>query len=165
MNHSLAAPLRVMGKERHNISLGGCWRPRIVLKVLRWSTGSLSPSNSLSWGNQNLDGTRHSRIVVVNDEYVVLTILSKLWSVCPLMAFLSSSISFLISQRGFKWGSSGVVGLRRSLLLRLSPSSSWLALDQFSSYWSRSFISWFYLVSSSTMAVRTWTCWARAAES
>ena len=35
VNHSLAAPLRVVGKERHNISLGGCWRPKVVLKVLR----------------------------------------------------------------------------------------------------------------------------------
>ena len=24
VNHSLAAPLRVVGKERHRISLGGC---------------------------------------------------------------------------------------------------------------------------------------------
>ena len=81
------------------------------------------------------------------------------------MAFLSSSISFLISQRGSKWGSSGVVSSRRSLLLRLFPSSSWLALERFSSYWSCSFISWFCLVSSSTMATRAWTCWARAVES
>ena len=150
VNHSLAAPLRVVGKEWHSISSGGCWRPRVVLKVLRWSRGSLSPSNGSSWGNRNLDDTRHSKTAVVNDESVVLTILSKLRSVCLLMAFLSSSISFLISRRGSEWGSSGVVGLRRSLLLRLSPLSSWLALDRFSSYWSRSFISWFCLVSSLT---------------
>ena len=35
VNHSLAAPLRVVGKERHGISSGGCWRPNVVLKVLR----------------------------------------------------------------------------------------------------------------------------------
>ena len=165
VNHSLAAPLRVVGKERHSISSGGCWRPRVVLQVLRRSRGSLSPSNSFSWGNRNLDGTGHSRIAVVKGESVVLTILSKLWSVCPLMAFLSSSISFFISRRRFMWGSFGVVGSRQSLLLRLSPSSPWLALDRFSSCWSRSFISWFYLVSSSTMAVRAWTCWTRVAKS
>ena len=34
VNHSLAAPFRVVGKKWHNISLGGCWRPRVVLKVL-----------------------------------------------------------------------------------------------------------------------------------
>ena len=37
VNHSLVAPLRVVGNERHNISSGGCWRPSVVLKVLRWS--------------------------------------------------------------------------------------------------------------------------------
>ena len=78
------------------------------------------------------------------------------------MAFLNSSISFLIFWRKFEWGSSRVVGPQRSLLLRLSPSSSWLALDRFSSCWSHSFISWFYLVSSSIVAARAWTCWAKA---
>ena len=34
VNHSLTAPLRVVGKDRHSISLGGCWRPKVVLKVL-----------------------------------------------------------------------------------------------------------------------------------
>ena len=33
VNHSLAAPLRVVGKERHSISSGGCWRPNVILKV------------------------------------------------------------------------------------------------------------------------------------
>jgi len=35
MNHSLAAPLRVVGNEQHIISLGGCRRPMVILKVLR----------------------------------------------------------------------------------------------------------------------------------
>ena len=48
VNHSLTAPLRVVGKELHSISSGGCWRPNVVLKVLRWSWGSLSPSNDSS---------------------------------------------------------------------------------------------------------------------
>ena len=154
-----------MGKERHNILSGGYWRPRVVLKVLRWSRGSLSPSNDSSWGNQNLDGIRHSKTAIVNGESIVLTIQSKLRSVCPLMAFISPSISFPISQRGSEWGSSGVVDSQWSLLLRPFPSSSWLALDRFSSYWSHSFISWFCLVSSSTVAARAWNCWARATKS
>ena len=74
-----------------------CWRPNVVLKVLRWSWGSLSPLNSSSWGNLNFDGTRHSRTVVVKGESVALTILSRLQSVFSLMAFLNLSISFLIS--------------------------------------------------------------------
>ena len=141
MNHSLAAPLRVVGKEWHSISSGGCWRPNVILKVLRWSWGSLSPLNGSSWGNRNFDGTGHSRIAVVNGESVALTILSKLRSVFSLMVFLSSSISFLISRRRSEFCSFGEVGPRRSLLLWLSPSSSWLALDRFSSCWSRSLIS------------------------
>ena len=48
VNHSLVTPLRVVGKDRHNISSGGCWRPNVVLKVWRWSWGFLSPSNDSS---------------------------------------------------------------------------------------------------------------------
>ena len=48
VNHSLVAPLRVVGKEGHSISLGGYWRPKIILKVLRWSKISFNPSNGLS---------------------------------------------------------------------------------------------------------------------
>ena len=80
MNHSFAAPLRVVRKERHSISSGGCWRPSVVLKMLRWSKGFLSPSNDSSWGMRNFDGIGHSRTVSVKEEFVVLTILSKLQS-------------------------------------------------------------------------------------
>ena len=48
VNHSLTAPLRMVGKKRHSILSRGCWRPSVVLKVLRWSWGSLSPSNDSS---------------------------------------------------------------------------------------------------------------------
>ena len=165
MSHSLAAPLRVVGKKRHSISSGGCWRPNVVLKVLRWSWGSLSPSNGFSWGNRNFDGTGHSRTAAVKGESVALTSLSTLRSVFSLIALLNSSISFLISQRRSKFRSSGERGLVWSLLLRLSPSSSGLPLDWFSSYCSRSFISWFCLISSSTVAASAWICWAKAVES
>ena len=56
VNHSLAAHLRVVGKERHNISSGDCWRPKVVLKVLRWSKGSFSPSNGSNCGRRNFKG-------------------------------------------------------------------------------------------------------------
>ena len=35
VNYSLAAPFRKVGKERHSISLGDYWRPKVILKVLR----------------------------------------------------------------------------------------------------------------------------------
>ena len=114
VNHSRAAPLRVVGKERHSISSGGCWRTNVVLKVLRWSRGSLSPSNGSSWGNRNFDRTGHSKTAMVKGEFVVLTIPSRLQSIFPLMAFLSSSISFSISQRRSEFGSSRVVGPQQS---------------------------------------------------
>ena len=141
VHHSLVAPLRVVGKERHSISSEGCWRPNVVLKVLRWSRGSLNPLNGSSWGSRNFDGTGHSRTTAIKGKSVVLTILSELRYVFPLMAFLSSSISFLISRRRSKFGSSRVAGPRRSLLMWLLPSSSWLALNWFSSCWSSSLIS------------------------
>ena len=117
VNHSLMAPLRVVGKERHNISSERYWRPNFILKVLRWSKGSLSPSNGSSWGRRNFDGMEHSKTAAVRGESVILTILSRFQSVFPLMAFLSSSISFFISQRRSEFSLSEVVGLRRSLLL------------------------------------------------
>ena len=120
VNHSLATPLRVVGKERHRISSGGCWRPRVVLNVLRWSNGSFSPSKGLSWGRWNLEGTGHSWTAKVNSKFAILTILFTPWSVFPLIAFLSSSISFLISLRRSEFVSSGV--LVRLLWLSLSSS-------------------------------------------
>ena len=125
VNHSLAAPLRVVGKERHRISFGGYLRPNVVLNALRCSLGSLSLSNGSSLGNRNFNGTGHSRTTAVKGESAALTSLSR--------------------ERGLVW----------SLLLRLSPSSSRLPLDWLSSYCSRSFISWFCLVSSSTVAAST----------
>ena len=129
VNRFLAAPLRVVGKERHSISSGDCWRPKVVLKVLRWSKGSFIPLNGLSCGRQNFDDTGHSGTANMKGESVVLTILSRLRFVFPLMTFLSLSISFLISRRRSKLGPSGVASLRWSLLLWLSPSSSRLVLD------------------------------------
>ena len=94
VNHSLAAPLRVVGKEWHNISLGGCWRPSVILKVLRWSNGSFNPSNGSSWGRWNFGGTEHSWTAKVNGEFVFLTILSRLWSIFPLMHSLARPSPF-----------------------------------------------------------------------
>ena len=108
-----------------------------------------------------MDGTGHSRTAIVNGESVTLTSLSTLRSVFSLIALLNSSISFLISRRRSEFWSSGETGLWQSPRLWLS-SSSRLPLDRFSSCWSSSFISWFCLVSSSTVAASAWICWVRA---
>ena len=158
VKHSLVAPLRVVGKEQHRISLGGCWRPRVVLNVFRWSNGSFNPSKGSSWGRRNFEGTGHSWTATVKGESVFLTILSKLWFVFPLIAFLSSSISFLISLRKFELASSGVL----VHLLWRSSSSSLLISVWLSSCCSRYLISWFCLVSSSRVAASDWICRANA---
>ena len=88
----------------------------------------------------------------MNGESVFLTILSKLWSVFSLMAFLNSSISL----RRSKFISSSV------LIRLLSTPSSSLTSVRLSSCCSRYLISWFCLVSSSTMAASDWTCTASA---
>ena len=158
VNHSLAAPLRVLGKERHRISSGGCWRPRVVLNVFKWSNGSFSLSKGSIWGRRNLEGTGHSWTAKVKGEFVFLTILSKLWFVFPLIVFLSSSISFLISLRRSEFASFGVL----VRLLWLSPLSSLLISLQLSSCCSRYLIARFCLVSSSTVAASDWICRANA---
>ena len=148
VNYSLAAPLRIVGKERHSISLGDYWRPKVILKVLRWSKGSFNPSNGSSCGRRNFDGTEHSRTAMVKGESLLLTILSKLQSVFSLIAFLNSSISFLISLRRSDLTPFGVLGRFFWLFL----SSSQLVSERLSSYCSCSLISWFCLVSFSTVA-------------
>ena len=148
VNHFLAAPLRVMGKERHCISSGSYWRPKVILKMLRWSKGSFNPSNGLSCGRRNFEGIGHSRTTMVKGDSVLLTILSRLWSVFSLIAFLSSSISFLISLRRSELAPSRVL----SRFFWLFLSSSQLVSERLSSYCSCSLISWFCLVSFSTVA-------------
>ena len=98
---------------------------------------------------------------MVKGESVLLTILSKLWSVFSLIAFFNSSISFLISLRRSELSPSGIP----SHLFWLSPSSSRLVSEQLSSCCSRCLISWFYLVSSSMVAASVWICKANAARS
>ena len=168
LNHTRAAPLRVVGKEWHNISSRGCCRLKVVLKVEIWSSGSFRPSNDSSYGWRNFEGIGHSKTLVVKGESVLLTIPSRFWSVFSLIAFLSSSFSLLISPRRSKFASSEVFGHQWLSLLWLSPSSFWLVLilvaERFSCC-NCNLISWFYLVSSSTMAMRFWICSTSATES
>ena len=103
LNHTYIAPLRVVEKERNNISSRGRCRLKVVLKVVIWSNGSFRPSNDLSYGRWNFGGMGHSRIFAMKGESVLLTISSKFWFVFSLIVFLNSSISFLISLRRFEF--------------------------------------------------------------
>ena len=109
--------------------------------------------------------TGHSKTAVVKGESVFLTIRSKLRSVFSLIAFLNSSISFRISLRRSELGSCQVAGRRCSSLLWLSPSSSQLVPDRFSSYCSHNLISWFCRLSSSMLTVSVWICKANVSKS
>ena len=77
------------------------------------------------------------------------------------MAFLNSSISFLISLRRSEFVSSSVL----VRLLLLSTPSFPVSSVWFCSCCSCYLISWFCLVSSSTMAASDWTCTASVAGS
>ena len=133
--------------------------------MLRWSRGSFSLSNGSSYSKRNFEGTGHSRIALVKGESVLLSILSRLRFIFSLIAFLNSSISFLISLRRLKLAPSRVTGHRRLSLLWLSPSLSQLVSEWLSSCCSCSLISWFYLVSSSTLVASIWICRANTARS
>ena len=132
---------------------------------MRWSKGSFSLSNGPSCSRRNFEGIGHSKTVVVKGESILLTIQSKLRSIFSLIALFSSSISFLISLKRSKLGSYGVASHRCSSFLWLSPLSSQLVPDRFSSYCNRNLISWFYRVGSSTPTMNVWICRANAIES
>ena len=133
-----------------------------------WSNGSFRPLNDSSCGRQNFRDQGHSRTFAVKGKSVILTIPSKFRSVFSLIAFLSSSISFLISLRRPEFTSSEEFNHQLSSLLWLSSSLFLLVPtlvgEQFSSCCSCSLISWFYLVSSSTLAIGVWICKANATE-
>ena len=169
LNHTRTTPLRVVGREWHNISFGGYYRLKVILKVVIWSSGSFKPLNDSSCGRRNFGSIGHSRTFVVKGEFVLLTIPPRFQSVFSLIVFLSSTISLLISLRRSKFASSEVFGRQWSSLLWLSPSSSRLVPvlvgERFSSCCNCNLISWFCLGSSSTLAMSVWICSASAVES
>lgn len=112
-----------------------------------WSSGSLRPSNNLSWEKRNFSGKGHSRTLVVKGELVFFTI--------PFHMLLRRSLLAPLE---------GSIFLEPSLLWLFS-SSLFLLTSRFSSYCSCSLISWFFLVSSSILVVSVWICRANAAES
>ena len=124
VNHSLTAPLRMVGKEWHNISSRGYWRPKVVLKVLRWSKRSFSPANGSNCGRWNFKGIEHSKTAAMKGESILLTIWSRLRSIFSLIALLSLSISLLISRRRSEPAFSGVASHPFFGCLCRRPSSS-----------------------------------------
>ena len=169
LNHTRTTPLRVVGKERHNISSGDYCRLKVILKVVIWSSGSFRPSNDSSYGRKNFRGIGHSRTFVVKGEFVLLTLPSRFRSIFSFITSLSLTISLLISLRMSKFASSEVFGRQWSSLLRISPSSSRLVPilvgERFSSCYNYNLISWFCQGRSSTLAVSVWICSASVAKS
>ena len=159
LNHTRAALLRVIRKDRHRISSGICCRLRVILKVVMWSKGSFMPSYDSSCRRQNLGDRGNSKTFVVKGESVLFTIPSKFLFVFSFIAFFSSSISFLmILRRSLLTPSNGSVLLDLSLLWLFSSSSALLASTvahkKFPSCCNCYLISWFFLVSSSKLAMR-----------
>lgn len=169
LNHTRAAPLRVVGKKRHKISSGVYCKLKVVLKVVMWSSGSFKPSNDSSCGSRNFGRKGHSKILVVKGEFVLLTVLSKFLSIFSLITLFSSSISFLMFLWRFELASSEEFGCRESSLLQLSLSFFLLVPtfvgERFSSCYNYNLISWFCLVSFSMLAVSVWICSASAVKS
>ena len=174
LNHTCAAPLRVIRKDWHMISSGVCYRLKVILKVLMWSNRSFKSSYNSSCGRRNLGGKGHSTTFFVKGELVLFTIQSRILVVFSFIAFFNSSISFLmlISKSSFALSNHSIL-LKPSLPSLFSGScttSSFLLflihLDEwFSSCCSRCLISWFCLVNSSILAVSIWICKANATES
>ena len=164
LNHTLAAPLRVIRKDLHKISSRVCYRLSIIFKVVMWSKGSHKSSNDLSWGRWNFGDKGHFRTFMVKGESILLTIPSRFLFVFSLISFLSSSISFrMLFRRSLLALSDRFVSLEPSLLLLFS-SSTFLFASRFSSYCNCNPISWFCLVSSSTLVVSVWICKACASQ-
>ena len=119
LNHTCAAPLKVVEKDRHRISLGVCCKPKVVLMVVMWLSGSFKLWYESSRGRQNFGGKGHSRILFVKGEYVIFTISSRFLVVFYFIAFFNSSMSFFILLRR-----SSFVLSNCSILLE--PSLAWL---------------------------------------
>ena len=87
LNHTRATPLRVVEKDWHIISSRVCYKFKVILKVVMWSSWSFNPSYDSSYGSQNLGESGWSRTCCVNGEFVILTIPSKFLAVFPFMEF------------------------------------------------------------------------------
>ena len=99
LNHTLAGPLRVVGKALHIISSGIPWRCIMVLKVAMWSHGSHVSSYESNAGILNLEGRGWLLMDIIKGESVRWT-KSSTWFVLLIFSLISSmalliwSISF-----------------------------------------------------------------------
>ena len=172
LNYTYTAPFSVIEKDWHTISSGVYCRLKVILKVVMWSNGSFNPSYDSSCRRRNFGGKGHSRTFNVNGESILFTIPSKFFFFFP--SSLSSSISLIMLLRR-----SLLASLDSSVLLEPSfpwlPSGSWASSslllfsilhgERFFSCCNCCFISWFWYVSSFTLAIRAWICKDRVADS
>ena len=70
LNHTQAAPLRVVGKDWHTILSRVCYRLKVILKVVMWSSGSFNSSYDSSCKSQNFGESGWSSTRCVNGESV-----------------------------------------------------------------------------------------------
>ena len=178
LNHILAGPFSIVGKALHMISFGTLWRCIRVLKISRWSRGSLTPLYHSICGIRNFCGRGKELTEVVNGESVLFTKSSRSLDTRPLRAFIITSIcSFItcisvtisggaLSMRDgrLRFCRSGLFGgllssgVSCSLRLELSSWFSSWTLCPASLWCSCSSRSWFCFVRRSTTAMRVWTC-------
>ena len=95
LNHTLMAPLSVVGKDLHITSSGVCCRFSIILKAPIWLTRSLLSSYNSSCGRRNLRGKRHSKTLVVKGESILLSMPLRFIAVFPFLSFFTSSSSLI----------------------------------------------------------------------
>ena len=87
LNHTLAALLRVAGKDLQITLFEVCWRFKIVLKALMWLRGSFVPSWNSSCDKRNFRGKGHSKSLAVKGKSVHLSMPSRFIIVFPFMEF------------------------------------------------------------------------------
>ena len=101
LNHTLATPFSVVRNALHITSSGVICNSINVLNDSMWSRGSLEPSYDSSCGRWNFGGRGRFSTSVVNGESILRIIPSKFSPPLSFMAFLNSSISFLMLWSSF----------------------------------------------------------------
>ena len=115
LNQILTGPFSIVGRAQHMISSGTPWRCIKVLKVSRWSNGSLTPSLLSICGIQNFCGRGQELTEIVNGESVLFTKSSRSLEACPLKAFIITSICSFIACISAKIGGRAV-SMREGML-------------------------------------------------
>ena len=111
LNQILVGPFNVVGNALHMISSGTPWRCIRVLKVSKWSRGSLTLSSLSIYGMRNFWGRGKELLEGVNGELVLFSNSSRSLDTRPLRAFIITSICSFIACI-FAIISGGVVSMR-----------------------------------------------------